>query len=1088
MRSRFAALQSHIWTAIVLISLLLPGRVQAKNLAVFTQMDLYANIETVGVIVNGSGLPKSAELYYRQTGSSEWRQGHPLVLIRDSRLAGSLFGLTQSTSYEIKVVDGTGSEITGATSTQPNDLLFTPSSYIYVNANAQPGGDGSSAAPFQTIQEGVNKAVPGSQVLVADGIYHESVTFPTSGTQGNWIQVKAQGGGAVLDGSTGIDPTMWTEYGGRSHVWFAKIGPSTIKYLARSGMRFYMYDDLGGLLNMSGHNRETIREGWYYDSSTGRLYVRSLADPTSHTWQMPTLVRGFYAENIDWLWIEGFEVRYYGATYGACGVCTLNSSHVVIRNNKIHNINLGIFINWTGGADRGNDTRIEYNEIYDPPVNEWPWNAVKATSMEGTALVLRGHIGAIVRENNIHNYFNGIYTGSSGALYTPEMTMDADIYNNYIHDIGDDALEPEGPSINQRFRNNKIDSVLVGISLAPITYGPVWALRSTYTNYFARSVKWDKDTNGIVFYYHNTSWSSYANRASMEFISTVHNSVMRNNIFQDNGLSIEETRNGSTNHDWNNDNFFTTKPSPKILWEGTQYSNLLEFCTKTRLECNGHDSPPGMVNPAGGDYTLLSTSPNVDRGVVIPGINDYYYGGAPDIGAFESTYGSPPPATETPPPATEPPPPVDNNTPDTTPPFVVGITRADANPTNADTLHFNVNFSENISGLDASDLQLITSGDLNGTYINEVSGSGAGYVVSVNAGVGSGSLRLDLIDNDSIIDDSSNPLGGLNAGNGNFIGEEYTVNRAAPTVISASVADPNPSSADSVRFLVSFSESVSGVDAADFGLTVSGVEGAGITGVSGMANLYFVFVDTGTGTGSIQLDVLDNDSIVNAAGIPLGGPGFGNGNFNSGEAYTIEEPVIVKKTETFTSEGAADGWILEWHEDREQGLYKNSSETTFIVGDDVRDRQYRSILQFPTQSLPDDAIVTMVVLTIRSQSIVGMNPFGTHGNIAIDIRNGSFGAPLDLLGINALQRWAFQALPSRYNVGVMANNPQADWYWSSLDASAYPLVNLDGVTQFRLRFQLDDNDDRGDDYFRFYSGDYPEVSSRPQLIVEYEVP
>ena len=130
----------------------------------------------------------------------------------------------------------------------------------------------------------------------------------------------------------------------------------------------------------------------------------------------------------------------------------------------------------------------------------------------------------------------------------------------------------------------------------------------------------------------------------------------------------------------------------------------------------------------------------------------------------------------------------------------------------------------------------------------------------------------------------------------------------------------------------------------------------------------------------------------------------------------------------------------------------------------------------------------MAVLTIKSQSIKGTNPFTTHGNIAIDIRSGSFGAPLDLLGIKALQRWAFQALPSRYDVGVMANNPQADWYWSSLDASAYPFIKLNGVTQFRLRFQLDDNDDRGDDYFRFYSGDYPEVSSRPQLIVEYIEP
>jgi endonuclease YncB( thermonuclease family) len=37
-------------------------------------------------------------------------------------------------------------------------------------------------------------------VLVADGIYYETVTFRTSGSEGKWIQVKAEGGGAIQFG------------------------------------------------------------------------------------------------------------------------------------------------------------------------------------------------------------------------------------------------------------------------------------------------------------------------------------------------------------------------------------------------------------------------------------------------------------------------------------------------------------------------------------------------------------------------------------------------------------------------------------------------------------------------------------------------------------------------------------------------------------------------------------------------------------------------------------------------------------------------------------------------------------------------
>ena len=140
---------------------------------------------------------------YRQSSETTWHTGHPLMRIDDGRLVGSLFGLSPATSYSIKVLDGT-TEISGSITTQPNELQFIPSVVLHVNDDAPAGGDGSAAAPFRTIQEGVNHAVPGTQVLVADGIYREAVTFPASGSAGNWIQVKAEGSGAILDGSENL--------------------------------------------------------------------------------------------------------------------------------------------------------------------------------------------------------------------------------------------------------------------------------------------------------------------------------------------------------------------------------------------------------------------------------------------------------------------------------------------------------------------------------------------------------------------------------------------------------------------------------------------------------------------------------------------------------------------------------------------------------------------------------------------------------------------------------------------------------------------------------------------------------------------
>jgi hypothetical protein len=148
---------------------------------------------------------------------------------------------------------------------------------------------------------------------------------------------------------------------------------------------------------------------------------------------------------------------------------------------------------------------------------------------------------------------------------------------------------------------------------------------------------------------------------------------------------------------------------------------------------------------------------------------------------------------------------------------------------------------------------------------------------------------------------------------------------------------------------------------------------------------------------------------------------------------------------------------------------------------------YRAVLHFSTINLPDNAVVTQVILMIKKQGVVGTDPFSTHQNISIDIRDGVFGG-FGLIKIGALQATDFQASADKYSVGVIQNNPVGDWYWSTLDASAYPFINLVGVTQFRLGFQIDDNDDRDNDYLKFYSGNASSNEDRPQLLIKYYVP
>jgi len=217
-------------------------------------------------------------------------------------------------------------------------------------------------------------------------------------------------------------------------------------------------------------------------------------------------------------------------------------------------------------------------------------------------------------------------------------------------------------------------------------------------------------------------------------------------------------------------------------------------------------------------------------------------------------------------------------------PYVTSILRASSDQVNAASVDFIVNFSEAVNGVDGSDFFLST---INGAAINNVFGSGNIYTVSVSTKPGNDTIRIDLIDNDTIFDNAGNILGNVGTGNGNYTnGETYTVSQNVPVATSILRASPTPTSATSVDFIVTFSESVDGVDATDFILT--GLPDTTILNINNQNPFYIVTVNTGSGDGDLRLDLIDDDSIHNALGANLGGEGAGNANYSNGEKYSVD--------------------------------------------------------------------------------------------------------------------------------------------------------------------------------------------------------
>jgi|GEM_PF-6380293 len=204
-----------------------------------------------------------------------------------------------------------------------------------------------------------------------------------------------------------------------------------------------------------------------------------------------------------------------------------------------------------------------------------------------------------------------------------------------------------------------------------------------------------------------------------------------------------------------------------------------------------------------------------------------------------------------------------------------------------------------------------------------------------------------------------------------------------------------------------------------------------------------------------------------------------NNNVWTGQFYW--EPGITQSISV--SAGAQDGWILETRETGNKGDSVNVAAPTFNLGDDAAKKQYRGLLSFNTGAvLPDDAVVTSVTLKVKKQGITGVgNPLTMFKGFLVDIKKGTFGTA-------ALQAGDFQAGGNSY--GPFMPGLQDDWYSIDLtSAKAYinKFANSGGLTQFRLRFKLDDNNNKAANYVSLYSGN-ADAANRPQLIIQYYVP
>jgi VCBS repeat-containing protein len=252
----------------------------------------------------------------------------------------------------------------------------------------------------------------------------------------------------------------------------------------------------------------------------------------------------------------------------------------------------------------------------------------------------------VIRDNVMTGKYNNAVGGEDNCSVNGGPYLNTYIYRNTVNGADGDGIETDGGGINCAVWSNTIKNTgFSGISVAPIIVGPMYIFRNTVLpNTILTSVKMGSNSGGYLYFYHNTFYvvSGYGNGiATYGNDAIVNNAVFRNNIFQVADYLIEELDNGTGAMNFDYDCMYTSDSSLKWKNIVMTYAN---WRTNYNEEAHGVYGQAKVVSSS--DMHLQSSSPCIDKGVLIPGFNDAnspwpYRGAAPDMGAYEYDSGAP---------------------------------------------------------------------------------------------------------------------------------------------------------------------------------------------------------------------------------------------------------------------------------------------------------------------------------------------------------------------------------------------------------------------------------------------------------------
>jgi hypothetical protein len=285
-------------------------------------------------------------------------------------------------------------------------VLFAAMFFLATTVRAATITVAPSGGDYTTIQAALNAAQAGDTVLVGAGTYTEHVSFPRSGSAGNYITLQSTAG-AIVDGTGQGELGMYI---------------SSKNYIKVIGMT---------IRNFKGGNTPI---GISIDGSSSHLEIRNNLVYYIENANKNAHGIAFYGDSstpISDILVDGNEIRNCKLGQSESMVLNGNVTNFTVSHNVIHdNDNIGIdFIGYEGtgpsGSDRAHDGICVDNIVYNISSGSNP----TYTDRCADGIYVDGGYNIVIERNKVDNCDIGIETASEHKNGTTDHIT---VRNNFV--------------------------------------------------------------------------------------------------------------------------------------------------------------------------------------------------------------------------------------------------------------------------------------------------------------------------------------------------------------------------------------------------------------------------------------------------------------------------------------------------------------------------------------------------------------------------------------------------------------------------------------------------------------------------------